>query len=402
MEELVFDTGRAGKGADNYTHIMPELAIVIGGTVPDGGELTKALDPDTMNLDPITEPPDPPDTTNVIAMKKWEMEFRDYKSKTQRRATATDSAYAKLLGQCPQTVRDKMETFTQYETIRNSLDVVGLAKLIQVALFHGSANGDNSMSYADAEQRMMQYRQKNGVSNAAYMQRFKNYVATFDFLGGRLGQTENRIEQALLDRGVTPDQATDDQKKRAFKDSRDQYLANLFLRNSHTRFEVFIAQLRCESTTKKYLDDPFPETLQEALEFLDSWDELLRVMRRSNNIVQNSRRQPDHESGMSYNTHGDDKSKDNDNKDYGKRYDSEGRQQKARRHHNPGGRNDQRGRGAAGSRQNYRGQRYSNDTRPMYDRRGDNHNLEAECEDDDGQLFEDSSVDNNDSEGVNS
>mmetsp|Transcript_22819 Transcript_22819/g.34570 ORF Transcript_22819/g.34570 Transcript_22819/m.34570 type:complete len:201 (-) Transcript_22819:674-1276(-) len=146
MEEKVFDVTQS-KWPDHYPIAMSELVTELGRSIPSGGFLTKALDPQVLSLLILTAPPNPPDVTVVVAMEKWKNQVRTHEKECEHGKRATETAFTKLLGQCSPMVKDRRETYPIFQTIKASLDVIELAKLIQVALYNVLASGETTMTY---------------------------------------------------------------------------------------------------------------------------------------------------------------------------------------------------------------------------------------------------------------
>eukprot|EP00521_Asterionellopsis_glacialis_P015642 CAMPEP_0195294054 /NCGR_PEP_ID=MMETSP0707-20130614/14087_1 /TAXON_ID=33640 /ORGANISM="Asterionellopsis glacialis, Strain CCMP134" /LENGTH=422 /DNA_ID=CAMNT_0040354935 /DNA_START=132 /DNA_END=1401 /DNA_ORIENTATION=- len=298
MEEFVFDVAN-GKGADQFPTVMYELAIYFGGSIPDGGMLTRALDPNVLTLPDISRPEPPSDPQDIIAMEEFKMDLREWRDDRRARKKATDTAYAKLLGQCSPTIRDRLETYDSFTTIKASLDVIALAKLIQISLYNGSAIGETELTYMEAEDQLLNFKQHRRMSNAKYLENFKSRVQVFEHLGGEPGISSRRIQDYLKEEGIEIGSATESDRARATSIIKQKYLAQLFLSNSHSRFKVYVAELKFKHSVSQDID-LFPSSLSEAYNYLENWDELIKIVQQSKHASGHAH----HESGMSYNTNG--------------------------------------------------------------------------------------------------
>ena len=67
------------------------------------------MNPDDLGFDEILEPNDPPNGANAIALEKWKTKYKNWDYLTSKRTEATKFAYATIIGQCSDTVKDKMK-----------------------------------------------------------------------------------------------------------------------------------------------------------------------------------------------------------------------------------------------------------------------------------------------------
>mmetsp|Transcript_14901 Transcript_14901/g.22754 ORF Transcript_14901/g.22754 Transcript_14901/m.22754 type:complete len:208 (-) Transcript_14901:394-1017(-) len=203
----------------------------------------------------VPRPPLPTNPNDLVEMEDYKADTREWREDNTLHKKANDTTYAKLLGQCSQTVRDRMVTYPQWAAVKNSLDVIGLAKLIQVLLYSGPAIGESEMTYVEAEDKLLNFKQKGRLTNATYCEKFKNKVQVFKHLGGTPGITQRRVDDQLGEDGIAPIRATNVEKKQAEEKVEQKYLANLFLSNSHSHFKVYLAKLKFKNPKKNQLSD---------------------------------------------------------------------------------------------------------------------------------------------------
>jgi hypothetical protein len=78
----------------------------------------------------------PPNAT-VVKMELWKIAQRVYEKKVEACNRNSDQAYAITLGQCLQALWNQMEAHTIWHNINNTLDAIGLLRLIQTCMTQG-------------------------------------------------------------------------------------------------------------------------------------------------------------------------------------------------------------------------------------------------------------------------
>ena len=70
-----------------------------------------AMKPDDLGFEKIEEPEDPEDGATAIEIEKWKTKYKNWDHLTSKRNEAKKAAYAIVIGQCSDTVKDKMKTY---------------------------------------------------------------------------------------------------------------------------------------------------------------------------------------------------------------------------------------------------------------------------------------------------
>ena len=150
-----------GKSFDIYAKTTREIGKYIACTVKDAGEFCTAMDPENLGFTPLVPPADPADMTNLMHVKHWKIAYRTYSDATDQCAKATSQAFAVVLGQCSPTIVDRLKASTQWDTISNDDDLIGMLRLVQTSMFTvaTSKNGMHSLITDDWKKmgRCLQY-----------------------------------------------------------------------------------------------------------------------------------------------------------------------------------------------------------------------------------------------------
>ena len=78
--------------------------------MPNAGEFINAMHSDDLGFDEIAEPNNPRNGASAIQREKWKTKYKNWDYLTSKRTEAIKSAYATIIGQCSDTVKDKLKT----------------------------------------------------------------------------------------------------------------------------------------------------------------------------------------------------------------------------------------------------------------------------------------------------
>mmetsp|Transcript_5736 Transcript_5736/g.8800 ORF Transcript_5736/g.8800 Transcript_5736/m.8800 type:complete len:141 (+) Transcript_5736:541-963(+) len=140
--------------------------------------------------------------------------------------------------------------------------------MIRTAMYSGSASGKPTMTYVEAEQELLTFKQSRNMTNTTYFQSFKSKIEVFEHLGGEPGCGASRVEGQLSQQGIAVSVATTDQIKTAKMKAREEYLCGLLLTNSNERrYGEWLIKLEVDS-----ISDPsvYPTKLPKAFKYLET------------------------------------------------------------------------------------------------------------------------------------
>ena len=109
------------------------------------------MDPEDLGFEIILEPADPAVGASAIKMEKWKTRYKNWDILTTKRAEASKAAYAVLIGQCSNAMKDRMKTYPQWAGIQSRLNIIGLLELIRTSMYAGTASKKPTLSYPKAE-----------------------------------------------------------------------------------------------------------------------------------------------------------------------------------------------------------------------------------------------------------
>ena len=194
LSDFIFDVDARSNDAFNTS--LREISEYIARTINNGGEFMQALDPDKLEFADNDEPTPPTDATDVVKMEKWKLQMRRWEAIETKRTEATRQAYAVVIGQCSRALRDRMETHNEWASIKDSTDIIELAKLIRKAMYSGASSKHDTVTFIEAEQELMRFKQGKNMSNAKYLEVFKAKVEVYEHLGGEPGTSKGRVDSS--------------------------------------------------------------------------------------------------------------------------------------------------------------------------------------------------------------
>ena len=186
----VYDVGGTCNGTDVFAITTKEIAKYITRQYRGTGEFITAIDPDVLVfetlVDPSTMPPD--EAATMVTVEIWKLELKQYVERMTHQTKAGRQAFAVVLGQCSQTVHDHLEVSATWANIKATADLMGLLQLIQQPLFSGAKKSTDALQ--DAALTLYSFCQSDGMSNRAYLTKFKAYVEQYEHHGGQPGLEE--------------------------------------------------------------------------------------------------------------------------------------------------------------------------------------------------------------------
>ena len=108
-ETYVYDISR-NKGSDAFSATTRKLSEYVSRTVSNAGEFMNAMNPDDLGFERIEEPEEPANGATAIELEKWKTKYKNWDQLTSKRSEAKKAAYAIVIGQCSETVKDKMKS----------------------------------------------------------------------------------------------------------------------------------------------------------------------------------------------------------------------------------------------------------------------------------------------------
>jgi hypothetical protein len=249
-----------GAGRDTFIKTTQEITEYIGRTYEDAGEFCTGMV--ELLLPDLVSPPVPKDDASPVQLEIWRQALRWYEEQKKIQKKNTNRAFALVLGQCSQAVRNRMEANKDWAEINGASDVIKLLGLIQTCMTLRQTRQYDVHALIKAELRMYMFKQGKHMSNHDYYEKFRDNVTTVERLGGEVGTHASWII-ALLKGIADPTTA---QKVDATWSAKDRYLAVLFLlRSDQNRYGGLVRDIKNEYTRGT---NSYPLTLTAAYDYL--------------------------------------------------------------------------------------------------------------------------------------
>jgi uncharacterized membrane protein YgcG len=293
----VYDVGASRNSAEDFHRTTTKIAEYISRMEDGAGEFLLALDPNKLKFEALIKPVLPDETAaNFEELKyEWGLDVKDYRQRLKTRTQLIMKAFAIVLGQCSQAVRDRIEAHQDWNATKTSLDVIKLLILIRTSLFSGATTRHAVHAIMDAQDAFMSLRQGK-MDNGEYYDRFKHLLDVYEHLGGDVGVMLKPPSQYI--RAADPDEPTEDEIEAARAAARDAYLAIRFLRRADlNRYGTLLADIENEHTRGI---GAYPTTLVKAYDLLVNYVNPNRHSHSSESQGMSFYQEGDTESGRGY------------------------------------------------------------------------------------------------------
>ena len=276
-------------GADDaalFERMQERLAAFIGTCGVDGA-LMGAQAIRTCKKPTFTEPKDLEDNATTAKEKKHDRDWEKYFDNVDKWEVINPYIFNYILRVCDDRLLGKLRGLDDYADIKDTQDGIRLLELIR-SICHRREEGDMSTyTLTVLDLQIVSVQQKEGESNAAYDEGFRQRMAVADANGAKIGSHQETllfkhlkiwaeengvsiaegIEKAAKDKAVFTDAVI----TKAQQAARDEYRACLFLALAdRKRYGTLLDDLR-----KRYLlgEDLYPKTITAAVRLMDQYEQ---------------------------------------------------------------------------------------------------------------------------------
>ena len=135
------------------------------------------MDPEALPFEELDDPRNNiPDEGERALMEIWKGDLRLYNDPIKDWMEAAKQAYAVVLGQCSQPVRDRLTASEAWQQIQADTDLMGLLRLIRHSLYTGATRTKDTVSLQEAEEALFHFKQGEHMSNHEYLEKFRDIV----------------------------------------------------------------------------------------------------------------------------------------------------------------------------------------------------------------------------------
>jgi len=171
-------------------------------------------------------------------------------------------AFAFILGQCDEGMKNKLQSDSAHETIDDTFDVISLLKLMKDAMCNAHDKKSPALQAVAAWKQLMMASQKEHESLLNYYKRFQSLVERVELLCGDI--EPKRV--AARD----PKYAKSKSQAAMIEKEKGEMLAIAFMEGANKCFKPLLNDLEQDYSLG---DDKYPNTVEEALQVLSMYEQ---------------------------------------------------------------------------------------------------------------------------------
>ena len=214
-------------------------------------------------------------------LKIWEKKVDRIIQRKEHYESNKHRVFNIIMGQCTPSVRAKVESNADFTTYRDRSDVLELLNLIKNIAFKGESKRSPKVSSVMALRSLLNLKQQEDEHISDFYKRWNNQ---FDVVSGIYGSLESTVASARVENDGT----LTDREKAAKKSSETESLKGVMflLATDRKKYGRLIDDLA--NTYAGTKTDPYPVSVADALERLDSFQNPDRFMERKLNKSRNN------------------------------------------------------------------------------------------------------------------
>ena len=266
LKGYVYDTtGSKQQQTELYIKTTEEIAGYVGKTYDNGRDIRRAVE--KLSPPPFTPPSDPPTNATETEKEIWKEEIKVH---VRRRRTLEDNIaklFSLVLGQCSESLRQKIEAHPDHEEVEDRVDGIGLLRIIK-SLAHDVRAEKSPVQSLHATIRSFFLMNQGNDSIVEYGDRFTAHRGVLEEMKAAVAD-EAMMEIVLKQQQIDASKATSDQKQAAIIEGREQLMAMAhFMGADKRRFGRL--QEEVENDFLKGRDD-FPKTVIASMNLLSNY-----------------------------------------------------------------------------------------------------------------------------------
>ena len=256
------------KQADAFAKTTKELAGYVGRTLKEGDDVRLAVK--YLEL-PIIEEPDDPDTDvnnpkpgDRFKEMKWGNAMKIHQARVALLSTNMRTLYSLVIGQCSESMINKLESSEDFKEISDNSDSLALLKAIKKVSFHYESQKFGPQAMHESLIAFYNCKQDSRMTTDAYLEVFNNTVAIVEYCGGTIG-TSIELERAMgRERGINDILTLDDDERRELQaDAQERFLAVAFIMGADKQqFGTLMLDIENRYLTSRN-HETFPSLLQK-------------------------------------------------------------------------------------------------------------------------------------------
>ena len=231
-----------------------------------GGDVERTLTDGVVMTIAMPPMPDPnPDGSLPEGLTMiWKMEANMMLTRRHLLEANLTSVYALILGQCSDSVLEKIRGQANYDAVHRRRDPVGLLALIRSVMYQYNSRKDRAMAIVDLAANLVS--QSRHMSDSEYLEKFRTKLSVIDAAGGTVSLHKGLVGEELDKRNLTRALATPEEMNTVYAAARGRWEAACFLsRSDQHRYGKLVQELANDFNKGR---DCYPASLSEAYELM--------------------------------------------------------------------------------------------------------------------------------------
>ena len=237
----------------------------------------------------LKKPPDPGKDPTFAQQQEYKSKYENWNKAKQRWSHNMQWVFTLILGQCSDTIKNRIRSDQQWLDIDQKCDVISLLMLIRDGLYQNAANLDKTHAMIEADERLNKFHQGEKMSVYEYREKMKSLIDIYAAMGGEPGTTEAWIKDFMV-------RISTDNQEIAKEAARDHYLGMmLIIKADWKRYGGLITNLKNQHNQNI---QGYPTNSQQAYQMLVDFVPINKIAPQYDH----------HGEGISYLQHDEDKS----------------------------------------------------------------------------------------------
>ena len=142
------------------------------------------------------KPRDPGKDPTFAQQPEFKSEYKNW-NKARQSTHNMQRVFALILGQCSDTIKNRICSNQAWSTIDQECDVTKLLTLIQDGLYLNAANLDKTHAMIEADERLNKFHRGDKMSVNKFREKMKSLIDIYGAMGGEPGTSESRISDFM-------------------------------------------------------------------------------------------------------------------------------------------------------------------------------------------------------------
>eukprot|EP00978_Attheya_sp_CCMP212_P020631 scaffold59246_cov62-Attheya_sp.AAC.2 len=244
LEGNIYDCNNS-RQSDIYVKTTMKIAEYVGRSLKYGDDARIAIDNMSIAIPGLVCPVDYADKATKTQVRIWEKKVDEYVKRSTLLDQNMRTVYNIVLGQCTDIMRQKLVGLSNFSTLKQNGDGLGLLKAIKDTTFEFQGKKFIFDTLHDSSVRAALCKQGKHMTTQEYMEMFQNVVDVIEHSGGSIEYAPAGEAYIAKEKNIAVGSATPEQLLLMANESKQWYLATAFLKGADkTRYGKLIEDTR--------------------------------------------------------------------------------------------------------------------------------------------------------------